>query len=53
MRIGFSTNAVPPPLEIVTERACANYPQTVLLPDVVDFNDSAHWGKVEIRRAES
>ena len=35
-------NAVPPPFEIVTERACANDPQAVLLPDVVNFNDSAH-----------
>jgi hypothetical protein len=42
MRIGFAPNAVPPTLEIVTECARANYAQTVLLPDIVNFNDSAH-----------
>ena len=42
MRVGFAANAVPPPFEIVTERACANDPQAVLLPDVVNLNDSAH-----------
>src|SRR6266487_1154149 len=42
MGVGFAANAVPPPLEIVTERAGANDPQTVLLPDVVNFKDSAH-----------
>src|SRR6516164_2687833 len=42
MRVGFPANAMPPSLKIVTERACANDPQAVLLPDVVNFNDSAH-----------
>ena len=42
IRVRFAANAVPPPFEIVTERACANDPQAILLPDVVNFNDSAH-----------
>ncbi len=42
MRVGFTANAMPPSLKIVSERARANHPQTILLPDVVDFNDSAH-----------
>jgi hypothetical protein len=42
MRVGFAANAVPPPFEIVTERACANDTETILFPEVVNFNDSAH-----------
>jgi hypothetical protein len=53
MRIRFAANAVPPALEIVTERACANDTQTILFPEVVNFNDSAHSRKVEIWKAES
>jgi hypothetical protein len=42
MGVGFAANAVPPPFEIVTERACANYTETILFPEVINFNDSAH-----------
>jgi len=42
VRVRFAANAMPPSLKIVTKRACANYTQAVLLPDVVNLNDSAH-----------
>ena len=34
VRVGVAANAVPPPFEIVTERARANDPRAGILPDV-------------------
>ena len=42
MRVRLAENAVPPPFEILTERARANDTETILFPEVVNLNDSAH-----------
>jgi hypothetical protein len=47
VRVRFAPNAVPPTLEIVTQRPRAEYPQPVLFPNIINFNDGAHWEKAE------